>query len=378
MALGERILNAHFGSEVIDHRVWVLASDGDLMEGVSHEAASFAGNHGLDNLVVLYDENGISIDGNTNCTMSDDAMKRFEAYGWDVHRCNGNDMAAVSAAIDATLATTGKPHLVICDTKIGLKSDWEGTAKVHGSPLGAEQLARVKTAYGQDPSLSFYVPDAVRARLAECYAARGAKAEEEWKKHMETFKATKPDLYATWEHLQDSTLPTNCFDSMPTFKVGVDTFATRQTSNKCIEAFYKTIPAPLVVGGSADLTPSNLTRATTAVDVSRNNFKGNYVHYGIREHAMGQMMNGLSTYHIRPYAATFLAFSDYMRPSIRAAALMGLPTIFEFTHDSIGHGEDGPTHQPVEQLVSLRAIPNLVVLRPADGNETAAAWKVAF
>jgi len=380
MALAERIMNAHFGSDIIDHRIWVMCGDGDIEEGVSHEAASFAGAHALDNLVVLYDDNGISIDGPISCTMIDDTVKRFEAYGWDVHCCDGNDMASVDAAIVDALKVRGKPHLIDCKTKIGLKSDWEGTAKVHGSPLGAEQLARVKTAYNRDPTLFFHVPDCVKARYAE-RAARGAKEEEAWKERVAAFSKANPELYAVFHALEsrDAPLPVDWEKTgIPAFPADAPAAATRQWSQKVIEAFMKAIPSPLVVGGSADLTPSNLTRASSCVDVSRDNFKGNYIHYGIREHVMGQILNGLATYNIRPYAGTFLAFSDYMRPAIRAAALMGLPSIFEFTHDSIGHGEDGPTHQPVEHLLALRAIPNVVVVRPCDGNETAAAWKLAL
>lgn len=382
MALAERILNAHFGADIIDHRVWVLCGDGDMEEGVSHEAASFAGHFGLENLVVLYDDNGISIDGPVSCTMSDDTAQRFAAYGWDVRRCDdGNDQVAVAAAVRAALEVRGRPHLVVCKTVIGLKSDWAGTAKVHGTPLGAEQVARVKAAYGRDPQLFFHVPDCVKARYAEC-AARGAAAEKAWNERVAALAASKPEQHALLVNCLvpgKGVLPAGWERSgVPAFAQDAPAAATRQWSHKVIEAFMQAIPAPLVVGGSADLTPSNLTRAASSVDVARGSFRGNYVHYGIREHAMGQIMNGLATYGIRPYGATFLAFSDYMRPAIRAAALMALPVIFEFTHDSIGHGEDGPTHQPVEHLLSLRAIPNTVVLRPCDGNEMAAAWKVAL
>jgi len=380
MALAERIMNAHFGPEIINHRIWVMCGDGDIEEGVSHEAASLAGALGLENLVVLYDDNGISIDGPVSITMTDDTMKRFEAYGWDVRTCNGNDMAAVDEAIVEALKVPGKPHFIDCKTKIGLKSDWEGTAKVHGSPLGAEQLARVKTAYGSDPTLFFNVPEAVKARYAE-RAARGAKEEEAWKERVAAFSKEKPELYAVFKVLEtrDAPLPAGWEkEGIPAFAADAPAAATRQWSQKVIEAFTKAIPSPLVVGGSADLTPSNLTRGSSCVDVARGMFKGNYIHYGIREHVMGQILNGLATYNIRPYAGTFLAFSDYMRPAIRAAALMGLPSIFEFTHDSIGHGEDGPTHHPVEHLLALRAIPNVNVIRPCDGNEVAAAWKYAL
>lgn len=378
MALAERVLQAHFGAEIFDHRVWVMCGDGDLEEGVSHEAASFAGAFGLENLVLLYDDNGISIDGPISGTMADDTVKRFEAYGWDVHCCDGNDQAAVDAAIAAALKVPGKPHLIDCKTKIGLKSDWEGTAKVHGTPLGAEQVARVKTAYNRDPALFFHVPECVKARYAE-RAARGAKEEAAWKERVAALRTANPALYAVFEALEQGVLPAGWAEKgIPAFAADAPAAATRQWSHKVIDAFMGAVPAPLIVGGSADLTPSNLTRASSCVDIARGSYKGNYVHYGIREHVMGQIMNGLATYHLRPYAGTFLAFSDYMRPAIRAAALMHLPVVFEFTHDSIGHGEDGPTHQPVEHLLSLRAIPNVVVLRPCDGNETAAAWKCAL
>jgi len=378
MALAEKVLEGHFGSEVFNHRIWTLCGDGDLMEGVSHEAASFAGHFKLDNLVVLYDDNGISIDGPITCTCTDDAVARFAALGWDVRSCDGNDMASVDKAVAAALEVKGKPHFIACKTKIGLKTDWEGTAKVHGTPLGVDQLARVKTAYGRDPKLEFYIPDCVRERYAES-AKRGKETRAAWEKRVETFKASKTPKVAVYESLEKRELPCGWdAEGIPKFAMDGESKATRQWSQKVIEAFMSKIPAPLVIGGSADLTGSNLTRASTCTDITDTERAGNYVHYGIREHVMGQIMNGLATYGIRPYGATFLAFSDYMRPAIRAAALMHLPVIFQFTHDSIGHGEDGPTHQPVEHLLSLRAIPNVVVLRPADANETAAAWKIAL
>lgn len=381
MALAESVLRAHFGEEIINHKIWVLASDGDLMEGVSHEAGSFAGNLGLDHLYVLYDDNGISIDGPLTCTMTDDPVKRFEALGWDVHRCeNGNDMEAVEVCIQAASAVAGKPHLIACRTVIGLKSPAAGTAKAHGSPLGPEGVKATKVAYGRDPELSFYVPEEVRARYAALAEKHGAEERKWTEEVLPKYCAEHPEKGRVLRMLLEHKLPEGWDAELP--KTPNDgsapALATRNYSNKIIEAFYKTIPAPLVVGGSADLTPSNLTRATTAVDVARDCMAGNYVHYGIREHAMGSIMNALATYGIRPYGATFLVFSDYMRPAIRVAALMGLPVIFEYTHDSIGHGEDGPTHQPVEHLVSLRAIPNVVVIRPADGNEAAGAWRYAL
>jgi transketolase len=377
MAIAERIVGLHFPG-VVDHRVWVLASDGDLMEGVSHEAASLAGHLGLERLVVLYDDNGISIDGPTDVTMSDDALGRFAAYGWDVRRCDGNSMEAVDEAIRGALAVHGRPHLIACRTTIGLRSPWAGTAKVHGSPLGADGLAKTKAAYGRAPDLFFHVPDAVRARYAEA-AQRGAAEEKLWREAFDKFAQEKPADAAVLKLVMAGELPAGWQAAAATsFAAGTAPMATRQASHKTIEALYRALPSPLLVGGSADLTPSNLTRAGTAVDVARGKLGGNYLHYGIREHAMGSLMNGIATYGLRPFGATFLVFSDYMRPAIRMAAMMHLPVIFAFTHDSIGHGEDGPTHQPVEHLLSLRAIPGVVLIRAADANEAAAAWRVAL
>jgi len=377
MALAERWLAARFnrpGFPVMDHFTYVIASDGDLMEGVSHEVASLAGHLGLSRLIVLYDDNGISIDGPTTLTCSDDVPARFRAYGWHTQQVDGHDMAAVETAIRAAQAETQRPSLIACRTHIGYGSPRQDTAKAHGEPLGEEDLRKTKEFFGWPQEPRFYIPEAVlpcfRRALTE-----GGRQQQEWTDLYQRWRQAYPDLAALWDTIFGDHLPAGWDAALPTFPPDKP-IATRAASGQVLDAIIPRLP--MLLGGSADLTPSNNTRPKDAQAIRRDDFSGRYIHFGVREHAMGAMMNGMAQHGLRPYGGTFFVFSDYMRPTIRLAAMMGLPVIYVFTHDSIGLGEDGPTHQPTEQITALRAIPNLVVIRPADANETVSAWRVAL
>lgn len=377
LALAERMLAEKFNQPdfpLVDHYTYVIASDGDLMEGVSHEAASLAGHLGLSRLVVLYDDNRISIDGATDLTFSDDVPGRFAAYGWHVQQVDGHDMAALDRALGAARNETGAPSIIACKTHIGLGSPGQDTAKVHGSPLGEEGVKATKQHFGWDPEAKFIVPDEIQAYFAD-YQQQGARQYAQWQSLEASYKETFPALAEDWDRYVAGELTPGWEEKLPEFEPGKP-LATRSASGKVLAAIAADLPT--LVGGSADLTPSNNTRTPDAVEIKPGDFSGTYIHYGVREHAMGSIMNGLALHGMRPFGGTFLIFSDYLRPTIRLAAMMGLPVVYVFTHDSIGLGEDGPTHQPVEHITSLRAIPNLLVLRPADGNETSAAWKVAL
>lgn len=377
MALAERILATKFnqpGYDLVDHFTYVLASDGDLMEGVSHEAASFAGHLGLGRLILLYDDNHISIDGPTDLTYSDDVPGRFAAYGWHVQNIDGHDMDAIGGAIQEAREETQRPSLIACRTHIGFGSPRQDTAKVHGSPLGEEDLKKTKEQFGWDPEARFFIPEEVREYFRGNQQS-GSEFHNKWRNLVDGYKAAHPDMAKEWDRFVNGQLTPSWEKYLPDFPADKP-LATRSASGKVLDAIAPHLPT--LIGGSADLTPSNNTRTGGAVDIAPGKFGGSYIRYGVREHGMGSIMTGLTLHGLRPYGGTFLIFSDYMRPTIRLAAMMGLPVIYVFTHDSIGLGEDGPTHQPVEHLTSLRAIPNLVVLRPADGNETAAAWKVAL
>jgi transketolase len=377
LALAERILAARFNRPdypIVDHHTYVIASDGDLMEGVSHEAASLAGHLGLGRLIVLYDDNNISIDGPTGLSYSDDVPKRFAAYGWHVQSVDGHDMQAIDDALAAAQVDTQRPSLIACRTHIGLGSPGQDTAKVHGSPLGEEGVKQTKEHFGWDPKARFYVPEQVEEYFDE-YQNLGAKSHLEWHELVTGYRAAFPELGAEWDRYVRGELTPGWEKSLPVF-TSEKPLATRKASGTVLNALAPHLPT--LVGGSADLTPSNNTFPQEAREISPGDFSGSYIHFGVREHGMGSIMNGLALHGLRPYGGTFLIFSDYTRPTIRLAAMMGLPVVYVFTHDSIGLGEDGPTHQPVEQLTSLRAIPNLVVIRPADGNETSKAWKVAL
>ena len=378
LALAERMLAARFnreGHEIFDHFTYALASDGDLMEGVSHEACALAAHLALGKLVVLYDDNHISIDGPTSLSFSEDVPARFAAYGWHVARVDGHDAGAVSAAIAAAKAETGRPSLVACRTHIGFGSpNRQDTSKAHGEPLGPDEIRLTKERLGWPVDAQFLVPDEVRAFFG-AVAEKGAKAEDGWNARLAAYRAAHPDLAAQLDLFLAGKLPEGWEAKVPVFPAEKP-LATRQASGAVLDALVPAIPT--LVGGSADLTPSNNTRAKSAVDVKAGEFSGSYLRFGIREHGMGAILNGLALHGFRPFGGTFLVFADYMKGAIRLAALMEQAPVYVFTHDSIGLGEDGPTHQPVEQLASLRATPNVLVYRPADANETAAGWRLAL
>lgn len=379
MAMAERWLATHFnrpGFEVVDHLTYVIASDGDLMEGISHETCSLAGHLGLGKLIVLYDDNHISIDGPTSLSFDEDVLLRFDAYGWHTQRIDGHDPAAVEAAIDAARAETGRPSIIACRTTIGFGSpNRAGTSKAHGEPLGAAEVRLTKEKFGWPPDSQFYVPEEVLAYM-RATGARGGQTEGEWQALMQRYAAAYPELAAEFQRGVANELPDGWDRDLPTF--GTEkAIATRQASGTVLNALSKRIPN--LIGGSADLTPSNNTLPEGEKSITRDDFSGRYIRFGVREHGMGSIMNGIAAHGgLRPYGGTFLIFSDYMRPTIRLAAMMELPVVYVFTHDSIGLGEDGPTHQPIEQLASLRAIPHLVVFRPGDANETRIGWEVAL
>ena len=377
LALAERMLAAAFnrpGFELVDHYTYAIVSDGDLMEGISHEAASLAGHLGLGKLVYLYDDNHITIEGKTDLTFSEDVARRFEAYGWHVQRVDGHDRAAVAEAIGQARAEADRPSLIICRTHIGYGSpNKQDTAKAHGEPLGADEVRLTKEALGWPPDAQFLIPDEALAHFRTALD-RGADAQGEWEALFESYAELYPDLTAEWQRRLAGGLPAGWEESLPTFKAEDGALATRAAGGKVMEALAPVLPE--LVGGSADLHPSTKTYLKKYEAVRNSEYGGRNLHFGIREHAMGGMLNGMALHGgFRVYGSTFAVFADYMRPSIRLAALMRLPVIYVFTHDSIFVGEDGPTHEPVEQIASLRAIPGLTVLRPADANETAAAWR---
>jgi transketolase len=379
MAIAEAHLAARFnraGHTVVDHYTYAIVSDGDLMEGISHEAASLAGHLGLGKLIALYDDNGISIDGPTSLAFTEDVGTRFEGYGWHVQRIDGHDMVAAEEALTAARAETDRPSLIIARTHIGFGSpNRQDTAKAHGEPLGEEEVRLTKERLGWSPELKFHVPEKVLTRFRQALA-RGKVLEAEWNERMAAYEREHPEPAAEFRRALAGKLPAGWDQELPTFPTDKP-LATRAASGKVLEALIPKIGA--LVGGSADLTPSNNTQVKGQERIQRGSFGGRYIHFGVREHAMGGVLNGLCRHGgLRPYGGTFLIFSDYMRPAIRLAALMHQPVIFVFTHDSIGLGEDGPTHQPVEQLAALRAMPNLVVIRPADATETVEAWRVAL
>jgi len=380
MALAEAHMAATFNREdhpVIDHRTWVLCSDGDLMEGVSAEAASLAGHLKLGKLVWIWDDNRITIEGGTELSVSDDIPARFVAHGWQVLEVgDANDLEALADAFDTAAAGDGRPTLVRVRSHIAFGAPTkQDTAGAHGAPLGAEEVRATKVAYGWPVEENFLVPPEVRERCREV-ALRGAEARQAWEAVAEAWAASDPNLAAEWRRRLDQRLPDGWTDALPHFDDGTK-IATRAASGKVLNSIAEELPE--LFGGSADLAPSTKTMITASGDLLADSLGNRNIRFGIREHAMGAVLNGLALHGgLRPFGGTFLVFSDYMRPAIRLAALMEQPVIYVFTHDSVWVGEDGPTHQPVEHALALRAIPNLVVLRPADGNETAAAWRVAL
>lgn len=379
LAMAERYLATRYnrpGFPVIDHYTYGICGDGDLMEGVAAEAASLAGHLKLGKLIYLYDDNQISIEGSTELAFTEDIGKRFEAYGWQVLRvADGNDVEAIAGALAAARAETERPSLIMVRTRIGYGSpNKEGSAAAHGSPLGADEARRTKAAYGWPEDQNFYIPDEALAHFRQAVAA-GAAAEAEWNQLMERYAQAYPAEAAELRRILSGRLPEGWQEKLPTFAAG-ESMATRSASGKVLNAIAPALPE--LVGGSADLSPSNDTYLKGLGSWTPTDFSGRNIHFGVRENAMGAMLNGLSLHGLRSYGGTFLVFSDYMRPMIRLASLMERPVVYVFTHDSIGVGEDGPTHQPIEHLAALRAIPDLVVFRPADANETAIGWRLAL
>jgi transketolase len=381
MAIAQKYLASHFnrdGYPIIDYKIYVIASDGDLQEGVASEASSLAGHLGLDNLIVVYDDNHISIDGDTDLAFTEDRAERYQAYGWNVQtvKGDGNDMTAFEKALKNAEQEKQRPTLIKLRTHIAYGSpNMQDTAGAHGAPLGDDEIRLIKERFGWDPEKSFFVPEEVQAHMQKVLE-RGKEAEAEWDKLFADYAGVHPELAGQFRDAAAGKLPVELDEVMPEFEPG-SSIATRKASGKVLEALM--LKLPLVLGGSADLTPSNNTSWSESKDFQKDARDGRYLRYGIREHAMGAIMNGISVSGLaRAYGGTFLVFSDYMRGAIRVAALSKYPTIFVFTHDSIGIGEDGPTHQPVEHLAALRAMPNLLVFRPADANETAQAWKYAL
>lgn len=380
MALAERLLAERFnrpGHTVIDHYTYAICSDGDLMEGVTAEAASLAGFLGLGKLIYLYDDNEITIEGSTALAFTEDVGKRFEAYGWHFQRIDGQDIAAVAAAIEEAQAAADRPSLIIASTTIAFGSPAKaGTAEAHGAPLGADEVLATKRALGWPTEPEFYVP---AEALAEYRRAvdRGRGLQADWETRLAAYARAYPAEAEALRTALAGDLSPGWEEALPQFSADAGAMATRSASGRVLNAIAPAIPG--LVGGSADLAPSNNTYLDGFGDVGPQQWSGRNLHFGVREHAMGTITNGMNLHGgVRAYAGTFLVFSDYMRPAIRMAALMETPSIFVFTHDSIGVGEDGPTHQPIEHLASLRAIPGLTVIRPADANETAAAWKIAL
>jgi transketolase len=377
-AIAERWLAAHFnrpGHEIVDHRVYAVAGDGCLMEGVSQEAASLAGHLRLSNLVWIYDNNHITIEGNTALAFSDDVATRFTSYHWNVLRVgDANDTDLLDRAIQSALKETDRPSLVIVDSHIAWGAPTkQDTSAAHGEPLGEEEIRLTKQRYGWPPEAKFLVPDEV-SKYTERSVDRGRKAEEEWNGRFGAYKSAHPALAEEWELMLSGELPDGWDQNIPTFPADEKGVAGRDASSKILNAIAPKVP--WLVGGAADLAPSTKTRMAEGGDFEAGSYDGRNFHFGIREHAMGALLNGMTLSKLRAYGSGFLIFSDYMRAPIRLSSLMELPVMYIFTHDSIGVGEDGPTHQPIEQLISLRAIPQLLVIRPGDANEVAEAWRI--
>jgi transketolase len=376
MAIAERLLAAQFGADLVDHRTYAICGDGCLMEGISHEAISLAGHLKLAKLTLLWDDNSISIDGSTALAVSDDQVARFKASGWNAEHVDGHDTDAVAAAL-ARAQKSDRPSFIACRTTIAFGAPTKaGTAAAHGAPLGAAEIAGARERLGW-PYPPFVVPEEIRAPW-RAIGRRGAPAAAQWRQRLDAAPAEKR---AEFLRRQSGTLPSGFAAAIEQvrekFAAEAPKLATRQCSNLVIEALAPAMPE--LVGGSADLTGSNLTKAKSQKPVTPEDFAGNYIHYGVREHGMAAAMNGIAVHRgLIPYGGTFLIFTDYCRPAIRLSALMKQRVIYVMTHDSIGLGEDGPTHQPVEQLAALRAIPNLLVFRPADGVETAECWALAL
>jgi transketolase len=380
--------DAEPGTSPFDHHIFVIASDGDIEEGVSHEACSLAGHQQLGNLIVIYDDNDISIEDDTAIALSEDVGARYEAYGWHVqHVRSGEDVVAILAALEAAKAETDRPSLIVLHTVIGFPApNAMNTGKAHGAALGADEVTRIKEVLGFDPAESFQV-EAEVLEHARRVVERGRADHERWQAHFDGWARANPERHELFERLSRRELPAGWHRKLPTFEPDESGMATRKASGQVLNAIGDALPE--LWGGSADLAESNLTSikgadsfgpsSITTKEWGTSHPYGRVLHFGVREHAMGAILNGIVLHGpTRPYGGTFLVFSDYMRPAVRLAALMGLPTIYVWTHDSIGLGEDGPTHQPIEHLASLRAIPGLDIVRPADANETVAAWRAVL
>jgi transketolase len=374
MAMAHKYLAAYFNREdfnLFDYNIYVVAGDGDLQEGVSSEACSLAGHLGLDRLIVIYDDNHISIDGDTKLSFTENRAKRFEAYNWYVQVVDGdgNDMVVFEKAIKNAIAEKNRPSIINFRTHIGYGSpNFQDTYKAHGAPLGEDEVKLIKKNFGWDPEKTFVVPDEV-LKHTRTMKEKGAKIEKEWNAKFEKYSKQHPELAKLINN------PYPQITNLPAFPP--EPMSTRAASGKTLDILMPQMP--LVLGGSADLTPSNNTRYKDVTDFQKDNPTGRYIRYGVREHAMAAIMNGIAASELlRAYGGTFFCFSDYMRPAVRVAAMSGYRTIFVFTHDTIGLGEDGPTHQPVEHIAALRLIPKMLVIRPADANETAYAWKIAL
>jgi transketolase len=380
LALAEAMLAARFnrpGREIVDHHTYVIASDGDIQEGVGSEACSLAGHLGLGKLIVFYDNNHIQLAGETAMAFSEDVGKRFEAYGWHVQDV-GEDLSLdrLTGAAAAARDVVDRPSLVIVRSHIGYGSPHkQDSFKAHGSPLGEEEVALTKEGYGWDPDAHFLVPDEALSHFRETIP-RGKELVADWTERLEAYRAAEQDAYEELALVIERRLPDGWDRDLPKFRPEDGMIATRKASGKVIQ--WAAAGVPQLVSGSADLEPSTLTLIEDGGSVERGDYAGRNVHYGVREHAMGAVVNGLNLHGLRAFGSTFFNFLDYMKPAVRLAALMRLPSIFVYTHDSIGLGEDGPTHQPIEQLAILRATPNTYAVRPAGGNETALAWRFAI
>ena len=381
MAIAERWLAAHFnrpGFELFNYNIWAICGDGDMMEGISSEAASVAGHLKLSNLCWIYDNNHITIEGNTDLAYDENVAARFAAYGWDVsHVHDANDLVALADAYNRALSVKDRPKLIIVDSHIGFGApNRQDTKEAHGEPLGEEEIKLAKRAYGWPEDAKFLVPDGVRENFRDVMGKRGRQLSGQWNTLFGEYGKQHPDLAAQFGRLRQQQ-PAHGWDKdLPTFPADAKGLATRDSSSKVLNAIAKN--DPWLMGGSADLYPSTKTRLTFdgAGDFEAGQYNARNFHFGIREHAMGAIVNGMTLSKIRAYGSTFMIFSDYMKAPIRLSAIMEIPSIWIFTHDSIGVGEDGPTHQPIEQLISLRAVPGLMTLRPAEANEVVEAWKV--
>jgi transketolase len=378
MAIAERWMAARYnqpGFTLFDHDVYSLCGDGDLMEGVAAEAASLAGHLKLSNLCWIYDSNNISIEGDTDLAFDEDVGMRFQAYGWNViHVDDANDVAALTKAFEQFRATTDKPTLIIVHSIIGWGSPRAGSEKAHGEALGEENVRLTKQAYGWPEDKSFYVPKRVQEGFEGAMVERSAPLREAWEASLAKYREAHPDLAKEVDAILGGTLPEGWDAEIPTFEADPKGLASRDSSGKVLNAIAKKMP--WLIGGSADLAPSTKTDIKGEASFEASNYAGRNFHFGVREHGMGAIVNGMALSGLRSYGSTFFVFLDYMRPPVRLSALMELGAVWVFTHDSIGVGEDGPTHQPIEQLVMLRATPGLDAFRPADANEVAVAWRV--